>query len=209
MAERAIEEACLPAEEWFRSLPQFSKRVDLGSVIGFRAPAILSEHDCVMNFARFLHKVDVPWDAIHQEVSVSRWLFDESHPGASVGDPRWRVDLALIRSEDFLVAKLPATAGGFQFDAFLEFAYISDSWTVPDAVKWGEPEKGRKKVEADLAKIARYIEGGVCRSGYAIVFEEAEAGFPADFASTTEAETGCRVRFIRGYDAEKSSQETR
>jgi hypothetical protein len=198
-AEDAIEEACLAAGEWYRSLPRFPKRVNLGSVVGFRHPALLSEQDCVLNFARLLNGVGVPWDAIHSEVSVSRWLFEEPHPGASAGNARWRADLALIANERFLAAELPARTAGFQFDAFLEFAYISDSWTLPDATPWGEPAKSRAKVEADIAKIGRYIEGGVCGRGYAIVFEEAECGFTPELAAQVEAETGCRLRFIRGY----------
>jgi hypothetical protein len=103
----------------------------LGSVIGFKHPALVSEQDCVIHFARFLNEVGVPWDAIHHQVSVSRWLFEEPHPAATAGANRWRVDLALLRSEDFLGAHLPATAPGFQFDACLEFGYLTDYWTVP------------------------------------------------------------------------------
>lgn len=197
--EHAIEETCLMAENWYRSLPHFPSRVNLDSVVGFRHPAILSEQDCVLTFARILNQAGVPWDAIHSEVSVSRWLFDEPHPGASKGKSRWRVDLALIDSEYFLAAELPARAPGFQFDAFIEFAYVSDAWAVDGATPWGEPMKSRAKVEADVEKIARYLEGGVCRLGYAVVFEEAELGFPAGFAAEIEARTGCRLRFIRGY----------
>jgi hypothetical protein len=36
--ETAIEEACSRAEEWYRELPQFENRVNLGSVVGFRHP---------------------------------------------------------------------------------------------------------------------------------------------------------------------------
>jgi hypothetical protein len=198
-AEQAIEEACLAAEDWYRSLPQFPNRVNLGSVVGFRHPAILSEQDCVFNFARFLNGAGIPWDAIHAEVSGSRWLFDDPHPGAATGGSRWRADLALIDSESFLAEELPARAPGFQFDAFLEFSYIPDSWTVLGAAPWGEPKKSRAKVEADMEKIAGYMKSGLCRLGYAIVFEEAESGFPPELAAEVEAETGCRLRFVRGY----------
>lgn len=200
--EHAIEETCRVAEAWYRSMPQFPDRVNLGSVVGFRHPTILSEQDCVLNFARLLNQAGVPWDAIHSEVSVSRWLFDDPHPGASAGGSRWRVDLALIGSEYFLAAELPARVPGFQFDAFLEFSYIPDSWAMLGATPWGEPAKSRVKVEADIRKIARYMKSGVCRLGYAIVFEEAESGFPPGFAAEVEAETGCRLRFIRGYEDE-------
>ncbi|MDP9271831.1 MAG: hypothetical protein M3P14_12835 [Chloroflexota bacterium] len=111
------------------------------------------------------------------------------------------MDLALLRNEDFLAARLPATTSGFRFDACLEFAYLPDSWTVPDATAYGEPAKSRTKVEKDIDKIGRYLDGGVCRAGYAIVFEESESGFSPTFASEAEANTGCRVRIIRGYSA--------
>jgi hypothetical protein len=55
--------------------------------------------------------------------------FDAPHPAATfmtAGERRRRIDLALLRSEDFFAAKLPATEPGFTFDAFLEFAYLSD-----------------------------------------------------------------------------------
>jgi len=48
-------------------------------------PALRSEQDCVMNFSRFINEVGVPWDAIHHQVWVSRWLFEKPHPAATVG----------------------------------------------------------------------------------------------------------------------------
>lgn len=75
-AEAAIESACRRAEEWYRSLPRFKPRPTAGggSVVGWRQPAILSERDGVINFARYLNEEGVPWDAIHREVSISRWI---------------------------------------------------------------------------------------------------------------------------------------
>src|SRR5438132_3664922 len=119
-AESAVEEACHRAEAWYQALPLFEPRVNLRSVTGFRHPALLSEQDCVMHFARFLNETGVPWDAIHHQVSVSRWMFDKQHPAATASNPgerRWRVDLALVKSDDFLAATLPAIEPGFQFDA--------------------------------------------------------------------------------------------
>lgn len=155
-ADDAIEEACRLAEEWYRALPAFEPRVNLVSVVGRKYPAILSEQDCVINFARFLNEAGVPWDALHHEVSVSRWMFDKPHPAATAvtGSTKWRVDLALLKTEDFLAAQLPAVEPGFQFDAFLEFAYLSDYWKVPGArVFGGDPERGREKVEKDVEKM--------------------------------------------------------
>jgi hypothetical protein len=84
-AEPAIETACRRAEEWYRSLPTFEPRpfVGAGEVIGHKYPALLSERDCVINFARFLEEEGVSWDAIHHEVPISRWMFDAEHPAAT------------------------------------------------------------------------------------------------------------------------------
>jgi hypothetical protein len=202
-AETAIEEACKRVEDWYRGLARFGeKRVNLGSVVGPRHPALLSEHDCVAHFARFLNEAGVPWDAIHHQVSVSRWVFDGPHPAATAVTPamkKWCADLALVRTEDFLAASLPALQPGFQFDALLEFAYLDDFWTQKGARRYRQPDKGREKVEEDVGKISRYLAGQACRVGYVVVFEEADAGFPPTFVSDAEAKHGCRVRLIRGY----------
>jgi hypothetical protein len=205
-SESAIEGACLRAEEWYRSQPLFSTRAVIGGgqVVGRRSPAILSERDCVINFARFLNEEGVPWDAIHHEVSMSRWIFDEPHPAATAMTPaqrRRRIDLVLVKHADFLAAELPATAvDGFRFDAIIEFGYLSDYWTVPGArIFGGDPVKGREKIEADVAKIGIHVATGACRIGYAVVFEECDWGFDDDFATDAEANGSCRVRFIRGY----------
>jgi hypothetical protein len=202
-AEHAIEEACRRAEEWYRALPLFEPRVNLGSVVGHKYPAILSERDCVINFARFLNEADVPWDAIHHEVSVSRWMFDKPHPAATamtVGQRRRRVDLVLVNSNDLRSAELPAIKPGFQFDAFLEFAYLSDYWTMPGARVFGDPAKGREKVAADVQKIGLHLADGACRVGYVIVFADCDFEFSGTFAADAETNTGCRVRFIQSSD---------
>jgi hypothetical protein len=210
-SESAIEAACERAEEWFQALPVFGTRtvVGGGQVVGRRHPAILSERDCVINFARFLNEEGVPWDAIHHEVSLSRWMFDEPHPAATMMTPaqrRRRVDLALVKVEDFMGAELPALAPGFQFDAFLEFGYLSDYWKVQGArIFGGDPVKGREKVKADIEKIGIHLAAGGCGLGYVIVFEECDWGFAEEFAA--EAETrhnGCRVRFVRNHDPRES-----
>jgi hypothetical protein len=204
LAETAIEEACRRTEEWFRALPAFDPRVNLGSVVGHKYPALLSEQDGVIHFARFLNEAGVTWEAIHHQVAISRWIFDAPHAAATTmtpGERRRRIDLALLRSDEFLSAKLPATEPGFQFDAFLEFKYLSDYWTLPKAQVFGrDPVRGRQNVEADVQKMTRHLGTGACRLGYVIVFEECDWGFEEAFAANTEASSACRVRFIHGYD---------
>lgn len=112
---------------------------------------------------------------------------------------RRRVDLVLVETDHFLAAQLPATEPGLQFDAFLEFGYLTDYWKVPGArVFGGDPVKGREKVAADVEKIGRHLSTGACRVGYVIVFEECDWGFEESFAADAEANHhGCRVRLIR------------
>jgi hypothetical protein len=202
--EFAVEQACVAVEEWFRSLQPFPTRVNLGSVVGQRTPALLSEGDCVVAFIRFLVAVGLPWEAVHNEVSISRWIFDKPHPAATAITEhvqRRRVDLVLVDPDRFLRAELPSTSAknGFQFDVFLEFGYLTDYWQVPNVDSWGDPKGGRGKVAADVEKITRHLEAGACRLGYVVVFEECDYGFEADFAAEAEARTGCSVRFIRSW----------
>jgi hypothetical protein len=203
-AETAIEEACRLTEDWLRALPAFEPRVNLGSVVGHKYAAILSEQDCVIHFARFLNEAGVPWEAIHHQVAISRWIFDKPHPAATASTPgerRRRIDLALLRSEDFLAARLPAVDSEFQFDAFLEFGYLSDYWKLPGArVFGGDPVRGRTKVATDVQKISHHLATGACRVGYVIVYEECDWGFEETFEADVGADHRCRVRFIRGYD---------
>jgi hypothetical protein len=202
-AEAAVEDACRLTEQWFRGLRRFEPRVNLGSVVGHKYPALLSEQDGVIHFARFLNEAGVPWEDIHHQVSMSRWMFDEPHPAATTmteGERRRRIDLALLRGDTFLNATLPATQPGFQFDAFLEFGYLSDYWHEPGARNFGEPLRGQKKVKEDVAKVARNLAGDACRLGYVIVYAECDYGFEERFASESETATDCRVRFIRDYD---------
>jgi hypothetical protein len=51
-----------------------------------------------------------------------------------------------------------------------------------------------------VAKVAANVAGGACRLGYVIFFAECDYGFDESFIAETEATSGCRMRFIRGYD---------
>jgi hypothetical protein len=132
-------------------------------------------------------------------------MFDADHPAATKmtrGQRRRTIDLALIKSEDLAAATLPATEPGFQFDAVLEFGYLSDYWTVEGAQKYGDPKKGQRKVSDDVEKVGLHLEVGACRVGYVIIFEEGDYGFEQAFKADAEANhQGCRVRFIRSWSA--------
>jgi hypothetical protein len=178
-----------------------------GWAVGHKYPALVSEQDGVISHASSTRRSSssrpgVPWEDIHHQVAISRWIFDAPHPAATKmteGERKRRIDLALLRSEDFLAATLPATEPGFQFDAVLEFGYLSDYWKEPCARNFGQPAKGQKKVKDDVVKVASNLAGGACRLGYVIVFAECDYSFEETFITETEVATGCRVRFIRGY----------
>jgi hypothetical protein len=89
-SEDVIEAACGRAEEWFRSLTPFEPRVFVGKgeVIGHKFPALLSERDCVINFARFLEQEGVPFDAIHHEVPIFALDVRRRPPGSDEDDTR-------------------------------------------------------------------------------------------------------------------------
>jgi hypothetical protein len=202
--EVAVERACAEAEEWFRSLSPFPTRVNLGSVVGFRSPALLSERDCVLAFIRCLLEAGLTWESIHNEVSISRWIFDAPHPAATAmtkGGLRRRVDLVLADPDKLAQAELPAaTEDGFRFEAFLEFGYLTDYWKQPKARIFNrDPIGGQEKVAADIEKIDRHLAAHACRLGYVIVFEECDYEFEVEFAAQAEAKHGCRVRFIRAW----------
>jgi hypothetical protein len=170
--------------------------------VGHRSPGLLSERDCVVAFIRFLVEAGLPWEGIHNEVPISRWIFDEPHPAATaVSKAHRRVDLVLVDPERFAQAELPATTvDGFQFDAFLEFGFLGDCRQQPKAVTWNDPTiEGQKKVADDVDKIDRHLEARACRLGYVIVFEETDYGFEETYASHAAAGHGCRVRFIRTW----------
>ncbi len=67
------------------------------------------------------------------------------------------------------------------------------------ARNFGQPLRGQNKVKEDVAKVATNLGGGACRLGYVIVFAECDYGLGDTFVADTEASSGCRVRFIRGW----------
>ena len=128
-----------------------------GQVVGRRSPAILSERDCVINFAvinfavinfavinfaRLLNEEGVPRDAIHHEVSMSRWIFEEPHPAATAMTPaqrRRRLDLVLVNTGTFSPLSYPSQLPGSNSTQF------SSSSTSPTT--------GRYRASGSLAVI--------------------------------------------------------
>jgi hypothetical protein len=206
-SDEPVARALDQVESWFRSVPEFRSRVLIpgGTVVGFRSPAALSEHDLVLRTAHALNHNGVSWDDMHMEISASRAFFDGDHPAASLPKAvsQWRADLVLVRQSDLLDAKLPSIeVDTFAFDAVFEFAYAHNWWTQPGAELFGSDPaaKMRTKVEYDIDKVIRLLDAHACRRGYVIVFEESDHGLPVNLpARASERHRACDVRIIRSY----------
>ena len=171
---QATDVACHLAEDWLRALPAWEIHPVTadGGVSGHRGPTLISEADCVLHFARFLNQAGVPWEDMHLELSRVKSMFGSTHPASG---STWRVDLAVVSPEALARAKPPLADDWFRFDAFYEFALASSFWL--HGSRYGHPAKMRTKVAQDVTKVGRYIDLGLCRRAYVIVFEECDHEF--------------------------------
>lgn len=119
-------------EQWLRSLPPWNEHivVGVGSVASNHGPTLLSEADCVLQFARHLSSSGVPWEDMHFELSRSKVLYVTPHPAADV-KPSWRVDLAIADRDALLAAQPPFADDRFRFDAFFEFKLAGNRVIMP------------------------------------------------------------------------------
>jgi hypothetical protein len=130
---------------------------------------------------------------MHLELSRVQSMYARSHPAFSEPN-RWRVDLAVVSRDELCAAGPPLTEDSFRFDAFYEFALASSYWLHGQA--FGEPRRTKAKVAADVAKVQRYVDLGLCYHGYVVVFEECDFEFE-DQAVRHEDVT---VRVLHGWD---------
>ena len=112
LAER-IAEATAGMNTWLRALPEWPSHPvnPTRTVSAHFGPTLLSEHDCVLHYARFLADSGVPWEDMHLELSPGQWMY-ETAPGAR---PK-RIDLAIVPRDRLAAAKLPAAAGTLPLD---------------------------------------------------------------------------------------------
>ena len=92
--DQAIALAVTETAAWLQSLPEWPNHPTNASatVSSHLGPTILSEHDCVLHFARHLNAAGVPWEDMHLELSPGQWMFT---PSAGSSAPK-RIDLAVI-----------------------------------------------------------------------------------------------------------------
>lgn len=192
-----IDSACARIERWIRELPRWpADPVSAsGSSAGPGGPTLLSEADCQLQFARQLNATGVAWEDLHIELQRTAWMYKPDRPGAH---EKWRADLAVVDRDSLAASPVPDGAGKLVFDAFIEFAFASSHWKYGPL--WGDPDKKRAKVAADIEKVSRYVKYGLCHLGYVVVVEECDYGFEESFVGRAEqAHPGVLVRIVRGW----------
>ena len=170
-----IADATRRMTEWLCALPEWPTHpVNASrSVSAHYGPTILSEHDCVMHYARFLSQAGVAWEDMHLELSPGQWMYETT--GAS---PK-RIDLAVVAPGRLAGAGLPVPAGALPLDAVFEFALASNYWKFGG----GSPRAMRAKIAQDVDKVAEYLRTGLAARGYVVVVEECDHSFPAAYAA--------------------------
>lgn len=178
--------------DWLRGLPEWPTHPAnaSGSVSAHFGPTILSEHDCVLHFGRFLAAEGIQWEDLHLELSPGQWLFK---PTVEATPPK-RVDLAIVDRERLAGAPLPVPLGDLQLDAVFEFALASNFW------QFGAGSSGSvvEKVKSDVAKVAHYLRSGLASHGYVVVIEECDHGFGSTYGSDVR-DDGVEVLLLRRW----------
>jgi hypothetical protein len=161
--------------DWLAALPEWRVHPtnESKSVSAHFGPTILSEHDCVMHFARFLAEAGVAWEDLHLELSPGQWMY---RPRAGIMPKR--IDLAIVERERLLAAELPVALGDLRLDAVFEFALGSNYWRFGG----GTARALLNKVDEDVAKVGEYLTTGLADRGYVVVVEECDHRFPAAYA---------------------------
>jgi hypothetical protein len=191
---QAIEDACAATTSWLAQLPAWPHHPTnaSGSVSSHYGPTILSEHDCVMQFARHLNEAGVPWEDIHLEFSPAQWLFKKDE--GSELRPK-RIDLAVVSRERLMSASFPTEIGGFRFDAVIEFALASNYWEFGA----GSKQVITDKISGDITKVQEYLVSGLATHGFVVVIEETDHGFPTAWGEPMDEETGVKTRVLRRW----------
>lgn len=194
-SRQAIEDACEAMTSWLTQLPEWPHHPTnaTGTVSSHYGPTILSEHDCVMQFAQRLNEAGIAWEDMHLEFSPGRWMFTKAD-GAELHPPK-RIDLAIISRERLLNTTFPIHAGGFRVDAVIEFALASNYWEYGT----GSKKVSIKKIAGDITKVQEYLDSGLARHGYVVVVEETDHGFPAAWDERIGAGLGVRTRVLRRW----------
>jgi hypothetical protein len=198
--EKQIEKALAETERWLRKQPTWKNdhlANKSGSVGSNRGPAVLSEADAVLQFARFLNKQGVAWRDIHIEVSPAQWLVQ---PTSQRVRPR-KIDLAIV-DRDRLATRTapfsPAKDKDFLFDAIFEFKLASNYWNRPrkNGRAGKPPASVAKSIDTEISNMRKYLRDLWATRGYVVVIEEADYGWkhPSD-----KSKDGLSVHYLQSY----------
>ena len=198
--EKQIAGALADTERWLRKQPTWKSghlANSKGTVVSHRGPAILSESDAVLQFARFLNKQGVAWRDIHIEVAPGQWLVD---PTTGRSRPR-RIDLAIV-DRDRLAKRTtpfsPARDKDFLFDAIFTFKLASNSWDRPlkSGRKPKPPARTQKGIQTEVKKMSSYLRDLWASRGYVVVIEETDHGWKRP---TDASKDGLSVHYLKCF----------
>lgn len=186
--EKQIDKALGDFERWAARQPAWKAgklKSASGRAVSPHGPAILSETDAVLQFARFLNKQGVPWKDIHLQVSPGQWLVDKS----IAGNAPPKIDLAIVDRDRLGKRAKPLQRHkkeDFLFDAVLEFTLVG-------------PNRKRAQANAiarDTQRVRRYLDDLWARRGYVIVLEETDHAWERPQAKPVDA---LSVHYLRAY----------
>lgn len=167
--EKQIAKALVDFERWLARQPQWKSGELVGArgrAVSNRGPAILSENDCLLQFARFLNKQGVPWKDIHLSVAPGQWLVEKSVAGPKPA----RIDLAIVDRERLAKRTAPLRRSKqeeFLFDAVFEFTLAGKNRT----------RSLKNAIDRDTSRVRRYLDDLWTRRGYVVIVEEADHGW--------------------------------
>ncbi len=186
--EKQTAKALLDFERWLARQPGW-KAGELtggrGRAVSNRGPAILSESDCVLQFARFLNKQGVPWKDIHISVAPGQWLVEKSVAGSRPA----RIDLAIVDRDRLAKRAAPlrrSKQDDFLFDAIFEFTLAGKH----------RSRAIRHSIDKDTSRVRRYLDDLWTRRGYVVIVEEADHEWERPSPAPVDA---LSVHYLKSY----------
>lgn len=202
--EKQVAAALKSTERWLRKQPTWAEG-NIASkgrrVVSHRGPAILSESDCVLQFARQLNDAGVSWKDIHMQVSPAKWLVDSDRHKPWVGTRPPTIDLVI--ADRAKLARLtepfaPNKKSDYLFDAIFEFKLASNYWqrTLRNGKQANPPATVAKSVSADIKLTRRLVDGLLAPRGYVVVVEECDHGWDR---GDSKAVDGLSVHYLKTF----------
>ena len=198
--DKHVATALKETERWLRKQkpwPKGNLRSASGSAVSHRGPAILSEGDLIMQFARHLNDAGVSWKDIHVGVAPGQWLVNPKKMGVR---PQ-AVDLGVVdraRLAELTAPFSPGKKNGFLFDAVFEFKLAGNAWDrkLKSGQQAKPPVSVKRAIENDTKKVRTWVDGMLARSGHVVVAEEADHGWDRGDGKPVD---GLSVHYLRAF----------